>query len=173
MLASAVVILLASAAAQSAELPALPDAIKAQGSLRAGVKCDYPPSGFLDAKGNFAGIEVEMAKAIAKMAFGSEDKAALQCVTSEARIPALNSKKVDVVIATLGIYPERQKVIDSSAPYAWGASNVIQLKDGKAQALTDFKGKTIALLKGASQAVWLEKNQPDIQTLRLNTVADC
>ena len=153
-------------------MPPLPEAIKSQGVIRAGVKCDYPPSGFLDAKGQFAGIEVEMAKRIAELAFGSPDKAALQCVTSEARIPSLNGKKIDIVIATLGIYPERQKVIDFTIPYAWGASNVIQLKDAKAKSMADFKGKVISVLKGASQAVWLEKNEPDVQTLRLNSVAD-
>jgi polar amino acid transport system substrate-binding protein len=169
---SAVAFAVATSTARSADMPALPDFIKTQGSLRVGVKCDYPPAGFLDAKGGFAGIEVEMAKSIAKMAFGSEDKAALQCVTSETRIPSLQGKKVDIIIATLGIYPERQKVIDFTVPYAWGASNVIQLKDGAAKTLGDFKGKTIAVLKGASQAVWLEKNEPDVQTLRLNTVAE-
>ncbi|HVY17798.1 MAG TPA: transporter substrate-binding domain-containing protein [Rhodopila sp.] len=169
---SFVAIVVAASAAKAADLPPLPDFIKSQGSLRVGVKCDYPPAGFLDANGNFAGIEVEMAKRLAKMAFGSEDKAALQCVTSESRIPSLMGKKIDVIIATLGIYPERQKVIDFTVPYAWGASNVIELKTGTAKTVSDFKGKTLAVLKGASQAVWLEKNAPDIQTLRLNTVAD-
>jgi len=162
---------LAIGASQAAE-PTLPDFIKSQGVLRVGVKCDYPPSGFLDANGKFAGIEVEMAKRLAEIAFGSPDKAAMQCVTSEARIPALNGKKVDLIIATLGIYPERQKVIDFTVPYAWGASSVVQLKDGKAKTLADFKGKTISVLKGASQAAWLEKNMPDVQTLRLNSVAE-
>ncbi|MCS0505178.1 transporter substrate-binding domain-containing protein [Ancylobacter mangrovi] len=157
--------------AKAAE-PALPDYIKSQGVLRVGVKCDYPPSGFLDAQGKFAGIEVEMAKRIAEIAFGSPDKADMQCVTSEARIPALNGKKVDVIIATLGIYPARQKVIDFTTPYAWGASGVVQLKGGKAKSLADFNGKTISVIKGASQAAWLEKNMPQVQTLRLNTVAE-
>jgi polar amino acid transport system substrate-binding protein len=172
LVAASVLVLAAGfGTAQSAE-PALPDFIKSQGVLRVGVKCDYPPSGFLDEKGKFAGIEVEMAKRIAEIAFGSPDKTELQCVTSEARIPALNAKKVDLIIATLGIYPERQKVIDFTIPYAWGASSVIQLNSGAAKSLADFKGKTISVLKGASQAVWLEKNMPDVQTLRLNTVAE-
>ena len=128
--------------------------------------------GFLDEKGKFAGIEVEMARRLAEIAFGSADKADLQCVTSEARIPALNGKKVDLIIATLGIYPARQQVIDFTIPYAWGASGVLQLKDGQAKSLADLKGKTISVIKGASQAVWLEKNMPEVQTLRLNTVAE-
>ncbi|MBR0706418.1 transporter substrate-binding domain-containing protein [Bradyrhizobium liaoningense] len=172
LIAACVWVLMAGLGAARAAEPSLPDFIKSQGVLKVGVKCDYPPSGFLDEKGKFAGIEVEMAKRIAEIAFGSPDKAELQCVTSEARIPTLNAKKVDLIIATLGIYPERQKVIDFTTPYCWGASGVIQLKSGAAKSLVDFKGKTISVLKGASQAVWLEKNMPDVQTLRLNTVAE-
>ena len=171
LLAGACVLVCGIGAAHAAE-PVLPDFIKKQGVLRVGVKCDYPPSGFLDEKGKFAGIEVDMARRIAEIAFGSPDKAELQCVTSEARIPALNGKKVDLIIATLGIYPERQKVIDFTVPYAWGASSIIQLKDGKASTLADFKGKVVSVIKGASQAAWLEKNMPEVQTLRLNTVAE-
>ncbi|MFC7397929.1 transporter substrate-binding domain-containing protein [Chelatococcus sp. GCM10030263] len=171
-LSAAVVALMLGVGASQAAEPALPDFIKSQGVLRVGVKCDYPPSGFLDASGKFAGIEVEMAKRLAEIAFGSPDKAALQCVTSEARIPALNGKKVDVIIATLGIYPERQKVIDFTIPYAWGASSVLQVKNGEAKSLADFKGKTVSMLKGASQAAWFEKNMPEIETLRLNSVAE-
>jgi polar amino acid transport system substrate-binding protein len=172
LLSAAAFVLAFGLGASHAAEPALPDFIKSQGVLRVGVKCDYPPSGFLDEKGKFAGIEVEMARRIAEIAFGSPEKAELQCVTSEARIPTLNGKKVDLIIATLGIYPERQKVIDFTAPYAWGASSVVQLKDGKAKSLADFKGKTISVIKGASQAVWLEKNMPEVQTLRLNSVAE-
>lgn len=172
LIAASVMALVTGIAAGRAAEPELPGSIKSQGVLKIGVKCDYPPSGFLDEKGKFAGIEVEMAKRLGEIAFGSPEKAELQCVTSEARIPALNGKKVDLIIATLGIYPERQKVIDFTVPYAWGASGVVQLKDGKAKSLSDFKGKTISVIKGASQAVWLEKNMPEVQTLRLNTVAE-
>ena len=32
------------------DLPPVPEAIKKQGVLRVGVKCDYPPDGYLDAQ---------------------------------------------------------------------------------------------------------------------------
>ena len=69
-----------------APAPPLPAEIVSQGVLRVGVKCDYPPSGFLDADRNFAGIEVDMARYLATKAFGSPDKAALQCVTAKSPI---------------------------------------------------------------------------------------
>src|SRR6476619_6084913 len=100
-------------------LPALPDSIKTQGKVRVGVRCDQPPYGYQDQNGQFAGVEVDMARQIATFAFGSPDKAELTCVTAENRIPQLNSKRVDLLIATLGISPERARVVDFTKPYRW------------------------------------------------------
>ncbi len=116
-------VLFASAATAQTALPPLPDFIKSHGVLRAGVRCDQPPYGFQDQNGKFAGVEVEMALQIAEWAFGSKSKAELTCVTAENRIPQLNGKKVDLLIATLGITPERARVVDFSEPYRWGGSD--------------------------------------------------
>jgi polar amino acid transport system substrate-binding protein len=123
------VALLPMVAAFAQELPPLPDAIKKQGVLRAGVKCDYPPDGFLDAQGKPQCVEVSLAKQIAAYAFGSPDKVELSCVTAANRIPALQGSKVDIIIATLGVSAERAKVVDFSDNYAWGGSDALVRKD--------------------------------------------
>ena len=41
--------------ARAQDMPPLPDPIKKQGLIRAGIKCDYPPDGFLDAQGKNQG----------------------------------------------------------------------------------------------------------------------
>ncbi|CAK8743704.1 hypothetical protein SODG_006840 [Sodalis praecaptivus] len=114
---TAVLALLGALPASYADsLPPLPKYIADQGKLRVGVKCDYQPAGFLGSDGKPTGIEVDMAHHIAQLAFGSPDKVDLQCVTSENRIAALMSRKIDLILATLGIFPERQKVIDFTTP---------------------------------------------------------
>ncbi|EUB98917.1 ABC-type transporter, periplasmic subunit family 3 [Rhizobium sp. CF080] len=158
--------------AQAQELPPLPAAIKSAGVLRFGVKCDSPPFGSTGSDGKPMGIEVEMAKQIATYAFGSPDKAELTCVTSEARIPSLNGGKIDLILATLGKFPAREEVIDFSAIYFWGTSNVIVPKDSPVHKLSDFAGKTILIVKGGSQIKWLQTNIPDVKMLQLNTTAD-
>jgi len=70
----------------------VPEAIKKQGLLRVGVKCDYPPDGYLDAQGRPQGVEVSLAKQIAAYAFGSPDKVELACVTAANRIPSLQRR---------------------------------------------------------------------------------
>ncbi|MGO4283494.1 transporter substrate-binding domain-containing protein [Bosea sp. TAB14] len=108
-----------SLGAQAQSLPPLPEAIKSAGVLKAGVRCDQPPYGYKDETGKFAGVETEMAIQIAAWAFGSPDKIELTCVTAENRIPQLAGKKVDILIATLGVTPERARVIDFSKPDKW------------------------------------------------------
>lgn len=102
---------LCAGAAAAQTLPPLPAAIRDQGQLRAGARCDQPPYGFRGANGGFAGVEVEMARQMAAWAFGSADKIDMQCVTAENRIPQLNARRVDLLIAPLGVTPERARVI--------------------------------------------------------------
>ena len=105
-------------------LPPLPQAIKDAGVIRIGVKCDSPPFGSSGPDGKPVGIEVDMAKQIGVYAFGSPDKAELSCVATDARIPSLTGKKIDLILATLGKTPPREQVIDYSNIYYWGSSNV-------------------------------------------------
>jgi polar amino acid transport system substrate-binding protein len=153
-------------------LPPLPAAIKEQGVLRVGVRCDQPPYGFQDQSLKFAGVEVEMAKQIATWAFGSPEKAEMTCVTAENRIPQLTSRKVDLLLATLGITAERARVIDYTAGYNWGGSELLVAKDSPIKKLKDLDGKTVAMLKGTTQAAWFDANMPSLDMLRLNSVAD-
>ncbi|MGE7416200.1 transporter substrate-binding domain-containing protein [Methylobacterium tarhaniae] len=161
---------LSTAAAQA--LPPLPKAIQAAGVLRAGVRCDQPPYGYKDESGNFSGIETDMAIQIAAWAFGAPDKIELTCVTAENRIPQLMGKKVDILLATLGVTPERARVIDFSKPYRWGGSDMLVAKDSPIRKLDDVAGKTVIMLKGSTQAKWFEDTMPKVETLRLNTASD-
>lgn len=158
--------------ARSADMPPVPDSIKSKGVLKAGIRCDQPPYGFLDASRKNAGVEVDMARQIAAWAFGDESKVELTCVTAENRISQLTAGRVDLLIATLGITPERERVIDFSKPYRWGASGVIVMNGSPIRKVADLAGHTVVTPKGSVQAQWLETNMPTVTTLRLNTTSD-
>ena len=172
-LSLALVFVLAAATPSLAQdLPPVPDAIKKQGVLRVGVKCDYPPDGYLDAQGKPQGVEVSLAKQIAAYAFGSADKIELTCVTAANRIPSLQGGKIDLIIATLGVSAERAQVIDFSENYAWGGSDVLVPRDSPINNLKDFAGKNVIVMKGAWQIGWFEKNVPSASLLKLDGVSD-
>lgn len=158
--------------ATAQNLPPLPQAIKDAGVIRIGVKCDSPPYGSSGPDGKPVGIEVDMAKQIGTFAFGSPDKAELSCVATDARIPSLTGKKIDLIVAVLGKTPPREQVIDYSNIYYWGSSNVAVLKDSPVQSLADLKGKSILIVKGGNQIKWLRDNIPDVQFVQLNSASD-
>ena len=158
--------------ASAAPLPPLPAEIAAKGELAVGVRCDQPPFGFKDESGGFAGVEVEVARQIAEYAFGSKDKAILTCVTAESRIPQLLGKKVDMLIATLGITPERERVVAFSTPYRWDSSDIMVKNDSPAKTIEDLTGKTVIALKGSTQARWLGEHASGIQLTNLNSSSE-
>src|SRR2546423_6459462 len=63
------------------KLPALPSAVKSRKKWEIGVKCDFPPFGFIDVRGNNDGYDVQVARRFAQLAFGSTKKVDLTCVT--------------------------------------------------------------------------------------------
>jgi len=166
----ALVVVVGSASA--AGLPPVPDAIKDAGLVRVGTKCDYPPYGYLDNQGKPQGVEVNLGRQIAKYALGDSSKVELVCVTSANRIPSLVGGKIDVIIATMGINAKRKEVIDFTDPYAWGGSEIVVPSDSSVKGMADLKGKTVVFIKGAWQIPWFEKNLPDVQTLKLDSVSD-
>ena len=171
-LALALALAAATTPSLAQDLPPVPEAIKKQGVLRVGVKCDYPPDGYLDAQGKPQGVEVSLAKQIAAYAFGSADKVELTCVTAANRIPSLQGGKIDLIIATLGVSAERAQVIDFSENYAWGGSDVLVPKDSPIKNLKDFAGKNVIVMKGAWQIGWFEKNVPSAILLKLDGISD-
>jgi polar amino acid transport system substrate-binding protein len=96
----------------------------------------------------------------------------MTCVTAENRIPQLLAKKVDLLVATLGVTAERARVIDFTKGYNWGGGDLLMFKDAPITKLADLNGKTVASLKGSTQAAWLEAKMPEVEVLRLNSVSD-
>ena len=74
------------------------DVVKKRGTLIAGVKNDYPPAGYLDSKGEWVGLDVDMAKYIAKK-LGV--KLQMEAVSSRTRIPMLVNNNVDLLSTSI------------------------------------------------------------------------
>jgi len=103
----------------------------------------YPPFTSPDASGNWEGWEVEFQKAICA-------EAKLDCVITpvawDGIIPALTTKKIDVIIGSMSITPERLKTIDFSDKYYNTPTAVIGPKDAKFEATPEgLAGKTIGV----------------------------
>jgi polar amino acid transport system substrate-binding protein len=133
------------------------DDIKKAGVLKVAVPQDFPPFGSVGTDLKPVGYDIDMAELLAKE-LGV--KVELVPVTSANRIPYLNTKKVDLVISSLGKNPEREKVIDFSAPYAPFFNGVFGPANVKVAAAADLAGKTVGVTRGAVEDIELTKIAP-------------
>jgi polar amino acid transport system substrate-binding protein len=81
-------------------------------------------------------------------------------VTSENRIPFLQTNKVDLIISSLGKNPAREKVIDFSDKYAPFFSGVFGPADIKVKSAADLAGMTVAVTRGNIEDMALAKIAP-------------
>ncbi|MGO4439159.1 transporter substrate-binding domain-containing protein [Rhizobium sp. RAF56] len=114
-------------------------------TVKIGFSADpYVPFTSLDASGKFVGWEVEFKDAICK-------QANLDCqivlVSWDGIIPALTSKKIDLIIGSMSITDERKKVIDFTDKYYDTPAVVIANKNDKIGADAEsLSGKSVAVL---------------------------
>ena len=107
-------IFIAFAASIVAHADRLDDILKGK-VIRIAVPQDFSPFGSVGTDLKPVGYDVDVAALIAKEI---SVKLELIPVTSANRIPYLQTRKVDLVISSLGKNPEREKPIDFSAAYA-------------------------------------------------------
>src|SRR5712691_11547783 len=77
------------AGSSKAKLPALPSYVKSRHHWVIGVKCDFPPFGYIDYTRNNRGYDVSIARRFATISFGRPNRVRLVCVTTPSRIPTL------------------------------------------------------------------------------------
>lgn len=73
------------------------DAVKARGFLKAGVNGDVFGFSMPDDKGHWKGLDVDTARAVAAAVFGDASKVKFTPLTAVQRLPALQSKEIDVL----------------------------------------------------------------------------
>ena len=135
------------------KLPALPADVKKRKRWLIGVKCDFPPFGFIDVRGNNDGYDVQVARRFAQLAFGTKKKVAFTCVTTPSRIPTLTSGRVDIIISTLTWTQARADQIDFSIPY-YSATGRLLVPNNSTLTVGSLADKTIATTRGAIYSTW-------------------
>ncbi|CAM8656988.1 HisJ ABC-type amino acid transport/signal transduction systems, periplasmic component/domain [Comamonadaceae bacterium] len=135
---------------------ALDDILKAK-VLKVAVQTDSAPYGFVGTDLKPIGLDVDMANLIGKKLGVPVE---LVVVVSASRIPALQTKKADLVIATLGKNPDREKVIDFSSAYSPFFQAVFGPKNIPVKSFADLAGKSVGVTRGAMEDQELGKVAP-------------
>jgi polar amino acid transport system substrate-binding protein len=148
------------------------DAIKKRGTILIGVKDDYKPWGFRDAKGNLAGMEIDLARDIAQRL---KVRLELVPVVAATRIPLLQDRKVDLILATFSVTAERKKQVAFVEPGYYAAMVGLLHKTGSGiDGEATLKGRTVCAVKGAyyNTAVAGMAGQPLVEVRDLSNAQD-
>src|SRR5215472_12130353 len=123
------------------------DKIKQRGALVVGTKADYKPFGFRDPNGAIVGFEPDLAKDVAER-LGV--KLELEPVVSSNRMQFLQQGKIDLMIATMNITPERKQTVGIVEPayYASGV-NVLAIRKAAFKKWEELKDLKICAIQGA------------------------
>jgi polar amino acid transport system substrate-binding protein len=152
------------------KLPALPSAVKSRKKWLIGVKCDFPPFGFIDVRGNNEGYDVQVARRFATFAFGNKKKVDFTCVTTPSRIPTLTSGRVDIIVSTLTWTAARAEQIDFSIPY-YSATGRLLVPNSSSLGISSLAGKTIVTTRGAIYATWMANCFKNSTLLQVDSTA--
>lgn len=142
----------------------------ADGELSVGTEGEYPPWSIADANGNVTGFDADTAAIIC-------DKLKVKCKfvvqAFDGLIPALQSKRFDVIISGMSRTKKRMETIDFSVGYAELPNMVIVPKGSdisKAASIPDLlkalDGKKVGVQAGTTHAHFMEKMVPtaDLKT---------
>lgn len=114
--------------------------IKAAGVIRNGINAEFAPFEFVNEAGEIVGFDIDLARALGEV-LGVE--VTFHDFAFDGLIPALQSRKVDMVFSALTIRPDRAEKVAFSDPY-FTATLVIVVREDE-QRITDLN--TLAGMK--------------------------
>jgi polar amino acid transport system substrate-binding protein len=160
----------AASVAKAPKFPPLPAEPKSRKRWLIGVKCDFPPFGFIDVRGKHDGYDVQIARRFAELAFGKTNRVSMTCVTTPSRIPTLISGRVDMIISTLTWTAARAEQIDFSIPY-YSATGRLLVKNDSTLTLSGLAGKTVATTRGSIYGTWVRNCFKNTKLLEVDSPA--
>ena len=129
----------------------------AAGKIRVGINLGGEPVGFRDGSNNPVGYDVDVAQ---KLADALGVKLEVVELNSASRIPMLQSKQVDLVIANMTATLERAKSIDFSVPYLKTGIKMVVQKGSGIKTLKDLDGKKVVIVRGSTSEQLVAKAAP-------------
>jgi len=167
----------ASRAAAQAAPTSLLRTVLDRGHLIVGTGSTNPPWHFEDDSGKLTGMDIAMARILAKGLFDDETKVEYVQQDPNARIPNITTGKVDVVIQFMTVSPARAQLVAFSRPYYVEGAALMTTPSGKWQTYDALKaaGSQVraAVLQNVDADTLVHNALPQAQVLQLDTQANC
>lgn len=155
-----------AAVAAATALPAAAETLedlKKKGEVSVGLLVDFPPYGTTNAQNQPDGYDADVARLLGKD-WGV--KVNLVPVTGPNRIPYLLTNKVDMLIASLAITPERAKQVKFSKPYSAATIVLLAPKKDKIKDAADLKPYKIGVARASTQDIAVTQIAPQGTEIR-------
>jgi ABC-type amino acid transport substrate-binding protein len=140
--------------------------------LRVGVTGTYPPISFVE-DGEAKGVEPDLARKIAQRLGRPID---IQVFKLEDLIPALNTQRIDVIMAGMSITPERERQVHFTQPYLRvGQMTLIRKSDEKY--VTDYarmnrSGAKVGVKRGTTGEQYARANLTGAAIVTFETIGE-
>jgi len=116
-----------------------------------GTNAAFPPYEFVDENNKVAGIDAEIAAAVAeKLGMTLE----IKDMAFDSLITAVSSGSVDIVLAGMTVTEERKESVNFSDTYATGVQVVIVTEDSAIASIDDLDGKIIGVQTGTTGDIY-------------------
>ena len=135
--------------------------------LRIGVEGAYPPFSEIGADGKLKGFEIELAQLYCER---MKAQCELVQVDFDGLIPALQSRKIDAIVASMSITPERERAIGFSKPY-YSTPQTFIARAGAAADISPLalKGKKIGVQAATINEAYVNALYKDSSIARYQT----
>ena len=137
--------------------------IKKAGVLKAGVKYDFKPFGFVNSQNKVVGFDIDLLKYIAK---DLGVKVKFQQVTSKTRIPLVAGGQIDIAAASMTHKVMRDDTIDFTISYFFDGQSMLVRKDCKKRSVKGFAGKKVGAIQGATSGDNFKKASPKAKIIK-------
>lgn len=123
-----------------------------RGNLICGVNSQVPGFGYVDASGNFAGIDVDYCRALAAAIFGDPTKVEFRPVTAAERFTALQSGEIDILSRNTTWSLVRDTELGGNFVHTtfYDGQGMMVPKDSGIKTLQDLEGGTICVQTGTT-----------------------
>lgn len=140
--------------------------------IKIGIKFDQPGLGMKEGS-EYKGLDVDVAKYVAKQMGYSEDKIEFVESPSKQREKMLGAGTVKMIFATYSITDKRKKLVSFGGPYFIAGQSVLVKSDSKINGVKDLAGKKVCSVTGSTSVDNLKKQQPSLVPQQYDKYSEC
>ncbi len=141
--------------------------------VKIGIKFDQPGLGFKDGD-KFTGFDVDVAKYVANELGFKEENIEWVSAPSANRETLLETKQVDMILATYSITDSRKERVAFAGPYFVAGQDLLVRQDDSSITGPDtLKGKKLCSVTGSTSAKKVSDSYPGVSLVEQGGYADC